>query len=90
MANPWKTVILSDCLGMYDWSLSSKFFLNKGVSEILSFPHVLNREDKAVDPVRPSLPSPSPKSKLHAKFCLINLFTRFCDCHLYNFIITSL
>uniref|UniRef100_A0A671WKM0 Acyl-coenzyme A oxidase n=1 Tax=Sparus aurata TaxID=8175 RepID=A0A671WKM0_SPAAU len=31
MANPWKTVILSDCLGMYDWALSAKFFLNKGM-----------------------------------------------------------
>lgn len=32
MSNPWKTVILSDCLGMYDWAMSAKYFLNKGVS----------------------------------------------------------
>uniref|UniRef100_A0A8C3AQ70 Acyl-coenzyme A oxidase n=1 Tax=Cyclopterus lumpus TaxID=8103 RepID=A0A8C3AQ70_CYCLU len=32
MANPWKTVVLSDCLGMYDWAMSAKYFLNKGVS----------------------------------------------------------
>ncbi|XP_023279541.1 peroxisomal acyl-coenzyme A oxidase 3 [Seriola lalandi dorsalis] len=31
MANPWKTVVLSDCLGMYDWAMSAKFFLNKGM-----------------------------------------------------------
>uniref|UniRef100_A0A667ZVK8 Acyl-coenzyme A oxidase n=1 Tax=Myripristis murdjan TaxID=586833 RepID=A0A667ZVK8_9TELE len=31
MANPWKTVILNDCLGMYDWSLGAKYFLNKGM-----------------------------------------------------------
>uniref|UniRef100_A0A8C8IMT7 Acyl-coenzyme A oxidase n=1 Tax=Oncorhynchus tshawytscha TaxID=74940 RepID=A0A8C8IMT7_ONCTS len=32
MANPWRTVVLNDCLGMYDWSLGAKYFLNKGVS----------------------------------------------------------
>uniref|UniRef100_A0A8C9ZKQ2 Acyl-coenzyme A oxidase n=1 Tax=Sander lucioperca TaxID=283035 RepID=A0A8C9ZKQ2_SANLU len=32
MANPWKTITLSDCLGMYDWALAAKYFLNKGVS----------------------------------------------------------
>uniref|UniRef100_G3N6R3 Acyl-coenzyme A oxidase n=1 Tax=Gasterosteus aculeatus aculeatus TaxID=481459 RepID=G3N6R3_GASAC len=31
MSNPWKTVILSDCLGMYDWAMSAKYFLNKGM-----------------------------------------------------------
>lgn len=32
MSDPWRTVVLNDCLGMYDWSMSAKFFLNKGVS----------------------------------------------------------
>lgn len=32
MGDPWKTVVLNDSLGMYDWALSAKFFLNKGVS----------------------------------------------------------
>ncbi|XP_062240360.1 peroxisomal acyl-coenzyme A oxidase 3 isoform X2 [Platichthys flesus] len=31
MANPWKTAVLSDCLGMYDWSMTSKYSLNKGM-----------------------------------------------------------
>uniref|UniRef100_A0A671LV95 Acyl-coenzyme A oxidase n=1 Tax=Sinocyclocheilus anshuiensis TaxID=1608454 RepID=A0A671LV95_9TELE len=31
MQNPWKMTILSDCLGMYDWSLGAKYFLNKGM-----------------------------------------------------------
>ncbi|KAM8899463.1 peroxisomal acyl-coenzyme A oxidase 3 isoform 1-T2 [Spinachia spinachia] len=31
MSNPWKTVILSDCLGMYEWAMSAKYFLNKGM-----------------------------------------------------------
>uniref|UniRef100_A0A6Q2XT03 Acyl-coenzyme A oxidase n=1 Tax=Esox lucius TaxID=8010 RepID=A0A6Q2XT03_ESOLU len=30
MANPWRMVVLNDCLGMYDVSLSAKYFLNKG------------------------------------------------------------
>uniref|UniRef100_A0A8C1XM02 Acyl-coenzyme A oxidase n=1 Tax=Cyprinus carpio TaxID=7962 RepID=A0A8C1XM02_CYPCA len=30
MQNPWKMTILNDCLGMYDWSLGAKYFLNKG------------------------------------------------------------
>lgn len=33
LANPLKVLILNDCLGMYDWSMASKFFLDKGVSE---------------------------------------------------------
>lgn len=32
MQNPFKMTILNDCLGMYDWSLGAKFFLNKMVS----------------------------------------------------------
>ncbi|XP_061137912.1 peroxisomal acyl-coenzyme A oxidase 3 [Syngnathus typhle] len=31
MANPWLTVVLNNCLGMYDWSLSAKYFLSKGM-----------------------------------------------------------
>ncbi|XP_026124474.1 peroxisomal acyl-coenzyme A oxidase 3 [Carassius auratus] len=31
MQNPWKMTILNDCLGMYDWSLGGKYFLNKGM-----------------------------------------------------------
>ncbi|KAF1380359.1 hypothetical protein PFLUV_G00162840 [Perca fluviatilis] len=31
MANPWKSITLSDCLGMYDWALGAKYFLNKGL-----------------------------------------------------------
>ncbi|XP_034020500.1 peroxisomal acyl-coenzyme A oxidase 3 isoform X2 [Thalassophryne amazonica] len=31
MANPWKTIIVSDCLGMYDSSLLAKFTLNRGM-----------------------------------------------------------
>ncbi|XP_013882817.1 peroxisomal acyl-coenzyme A oxidase 3, partial [Austrofundulus limnaeus] len=31
MSDPWKTVILEDCLGMYDWSLVAKYFLNVGM-----------------------------------------------------------
>ncbi|KAM6895159.1 peroxisomal acyl-coenzyme A oxidase 3 [Lycodopsis pacificus] len=31
MANPWKTVALNDCLGMYDWAMTAKYFLNKGM-----------------------------------------------------------
>ncbi|TRZ04100.1 hypothetical protein DNTS_000651 [Danionella cerebrum] len=31
MQNPWKMTILNDCLGMYDWSLCAKYFLNKGM-----------------------------------------------------------
>ncbi|CAG5929639.1 unnamed protein product, partial [Menidia menidia] len=31
MGNPWKAAILDDCLGMYDWALVAKFFLNKGM-----------------------------------------------------------
>lgn len=32
MANPMKTLALSDCLGMYDWAMANKYFLSKGVS----------------------------------------------------------
>ncbi|KAK7910298.1 hypothetical protein WMY93_014982 [Mugilogobius chulae] len=28
-ANPWKTVVLNDCLGMYDWAVSMKFNISK-------------------------------------------------------------
>lgn len=31
MQNPWKMIVLNDCLGMYDWSLCAKYFLNKGM-----------------------------------------------------------
>ncbi|KAM6909186.1 peroxisomal acyl-coenzyme A oxidase 3 isoform 2-T2 [Xenentodon cancila] len=31
MANPWKTAILQDCFGMYDWGIGTKFFLSKGM-----------------------------------------------------------
>ncbi|XP_044041086.1 peroxisomal acyl-coenzyme A oxidase 3 [Siniperca chuatsi] len=31
IANPWKTVVLSDSLGMYDWSITAKYFLHKGM-----------------------------------------------------------
>uniref|UniRef100_A0AAR2J129 Acyl-coenzyme A oxidase n=1 Tax=Pygocentrus nattereri TaxID=42514 RepID=A0AAR2J129_PYGNA len=31
MQSPWKVTVLNDCLGMYDWSVGAKFFLNKAV-----------------------------------------------------------
>ncbi|TKS92524.1 Peroxisomal acyl-coenzyme A oxidase 3 [Collichthys lucidus] len=31
MANPWRYVVLNDCLGMYDWALTAKFTLHKGM-----------------------------------------------------------
>lgn len=31
MANPWKSLILTDCLGMYDWALNAKYFLDIGM-----------------------------------------------------------
>ncbi|XP_066576186.1 peroxisomal acyl-coenzyme A oxidase 3 [Amia ocellicauda] len=31
MENPFKMSALSECLGMYDWSLSGKYFLNTGM-----------------------------------------------------------
>lgn len=31
MGDPWRTVVLNDLLGMYDFAVSSKFFLNKGM-----------------------------------------------------------
>lgn len=39
MANPLRMIYLNDFLGMYDWSMASKFSLDKGVSE-----HALQRE----------------------------------------------
>lgn len=38
MANPLKVIYLNDFLGMYDWSMASKFSLNKGVSEHVPLP----------------------------------------------------
>lgn len=29
--NPWKYIILNNCLGMYDWAMGAKFFLNNGM-----------------------------------------------------------
>ncbi|XP_068443753.1 peroxisomal acyl-coenzyme A oxidase 3 isoform X2 [Clinocottus analis] len=31
MANPWKTIALSDSLGMYDWAMLAKYMLNRGM-----------------------------------------------------------
>lgn len=31
MSNPWKTMALNDCLGMYDWAMGAKYFLNQGM-----------------------------------------------------------
>ncbi|XP_076002583.1 peroxisomal acyl-coenzyme A oxidase 3 [Genypterus blacodes] len=31
MMNPYKMQLMNDCLGMYDWSVTSKFFLDKGM-----------------------------------------------------------
>ncbi|RVE60242.1 hypothetical protein OJAV_G00178990 [Oryzias javanicus] len=31
MGNPWKLIVLEDCLGMYDWSCLAKYFLNKAM-----------------------------------------------------------
>ncbi|KAK5876183.1 hypothetical protein CesoFtcFv8_027179 [Champsocephalus esox] len=31
MYNPWKSVVLNDCLGMYDWAMGAKYFLNQGM-----------------------------------------------------------
>uniref|UniRef100_A0A3Q3ICG7 Acyl-coenzyme A oxidase n=1 Tax=Monopterus albus TaxID=43700 RepID=A0A3Q3ICG7_MONAL len=32
MASPLKSIVLNECLGMYDWAMATKFSLSKGVS----------------------------------------------------------
>ncbi|XP_028996154.1 peroxisomal acyl-coenzyme A oxidase 3 [Betta splendens] len=49
MANPVKTLLLNDCLGMYDWATSAKFFLHKGMFGATVANSGSRRHDKYVD-----------------------------------------
>uniref|UniRef100_A0A3B4A3J0 Acyl-coenzyme A oxidase n=1 Tax=Periophthalmus magnuspinnatus TaxID=409849 RepID=A0A3B4A3J0_9GOBI len=50
-SNPWKYIILNDCLGMYDWALSAKFFLNKGMFRNTVERTGSNRHTKYLEPI---------------------------------------
>lgn len=66
MANPWKLIVLEDCLGMYDWSCLAKFFLNKAVSQNEWIISHFALHDLIDQVMRPALPG----NILECIFCL--------------------
>lgn len=49
--DPWKNLIFSDCIGMYDWSVGTKYFLTKGMFGVTVASSGSQRHQKFVDDI---------------------------------------